>query len=121
MSPAQLGALRLVAPPEPARQMPVTPLRVSRGHDSAHRARKWPDYSRCLQSAPRNHSGTGPDVSRADFTWCLTAIDWGFGVQETASKLLEVSAKAKENGERYASLTAQNAAKAAERKGPTRG
>jgi hypothetical protein len=121
MSPAQLEALGLVAPPEPARQMPVTPLRVSRGHESAHRARKWPDYARCLQSAPQNHSGTGPDVSRADFTWCLTAIDWGFGVQETASKLLEVSAKAKENGQRYASLTAENAAKAVERKGPTRG
>jgi hypothetical protein len=59
--------------------------------------------------------------SRADFTCCLTALDWGFGVQKTATKLLEVSAKAKENGERYASLTVQNAAKAAERKGPTWG
>jgi len=121
MAPAQLEALGLVAPPEPPREVPVTPLRVSRGHESKHRAKKWPDYARCLQSAPRNHSGTGPDVSRADFTWCLTALDWGFGVQETAAKLLEVSAKAKENGERYASLTAQNAAKAAERKGPARG
>jgi hypothetical protein len=78
---------------------------------------KWPDYDRCLQGAPHNHSNSGPDTSRADFTWCMTALDWGFAIPETTAKLMEVSAKAKENGPRYAALTAQNAAKAVENKG----
>jgi len=40
----------------------------------------------------------------------------GFDIPETTTRL-EVSAKAKENGPRYAALTAQNAAAAVERKG----
>ncbi|MEI9978407.1 MAG: hypothetical protein WDN23_05300 [Edaphobacter sp.] len=46
----------------------------------------------------------------------MTALDWGFDIPETAARLMEVSTKAKENGPRYASLTAQNAAAAVERK-----
>jgi homoserine acetyltransferase len=56
-------------------------------------------------------------VSRADFAWCMTALDWGWNIEETAARLMEVSSKARENGERYATLTAQNAAAAVERKG----
>jgi hypothetical protein len=121
MTPAQLEVLGLVAPPEPVREVPVTPLRVSRRHEAAIRARKWPDYNRCLQSAPPNHGNTGPDVSHADFTWCMTAQDWGFSIDETPGKFLEVSAKARENGQRYALLTAQNAAAAVERNAFKRG
>jgi hypothetical protein len=29
----------------------------------------------------------------ADFTWCMTAIDRGFPIEETATKLPEVSEK----------------------------
>jgi len=48
----------------------------------------------------------------ADFTWCLTAISWGHGIEETAARLMEESAKARENAEHYALKTAQNAAAA---------
>jgi len=47
----------------------------------------------------------------------MTALDWGFSIEETANKLMELSSKARENGERYAGLTASNAAAAVERKG----
>jgi len=47
----------------------------------------------------------------------MTALDWGYNVDETANKLMEVSSKARENGERYAIRTVGNAAAAVERKG----
>jgi hypothetical protein len=46
----------------------------------------------------------------------LIALDWGFSVEETAARLMDESTKAKENGERYALLTAQNAAAALARR-----
>lgn len=53
----------------------------------------------------------GPDRSMADFFWCLMAAQRGHGVEETADKLLEVSAKAQENARRhdegYALITAE--------------
>jgi hypothetical protein len=101
--------------------LPSPPARVSQRSEAAIRARKWPDYDRCLLSAPPNHGNTGPDTSRADFTWCMTALDWGFDIPETTARLLEVSSKAKDNGPRYAALTAQNAAAAVERKGQKTG
>ena len=42
-------------------------------------------------------------------------------IPETTARLMEVSSKAKENGPRYAALTAQNAAAAVERKGQKTG
>ena len=56
-----------------------------------------------------------PDISRADFTWCRTAIEWGWSTQDTAPRLMELRSKAKENGERYAVLTATRAAKSVDR------
>jgi hypothetical protein len=54
----------------------------------------------------------------ADFFWCMMAAQRGWSIEETASKLLEVSARAQEHArlhdEGYALITAQNAA-AAER------
>jgi hypothetical protein len=109
-SKGQLASLGLVAEPEVA---PPALLRVSHTRTGN---RKWPSYQRCVEGAPPNHSDTGPDVSRADFTWCMTAITWGWSIEETADKLMELSAKARENGEIYAHRTAQNAASAVERR-----
>ncbi len=121
MTSAQLESMGLVAPPEPVVVLSSTSARVSRRGEAAIHNRRWPDYDRCLQGAPPNHGDTGPDVSRADFTWCMTALDWGFDIPETTAKLMQLSAKAKENGPRYAALTTQNAAEAVERKGQKAG
>ena len=55
----------------------------------------------------------------ADFFWCMMAAQRGWSIEETANKLLEVSAKAQERArlrdEGYALITAQNAAAAAAR------
>jgi hypothetical protein len=51
----------------------------------------------------------------------MTALDWGWNIEETATRLMEVSSKARENGERYAALTAQNAAAAVERNAQKKG
>jgi hypothetical protein len=48
----------------------------------------------------------------ADFAWCLAAISWGHGIEDTAAQLMEESTKAQENGKHYALQTAQNAAAA---------
>ena len=50
------------------------------------------------------------DISRADCAWCVTAIDWGWSIEDTATRLLEGSRKARENGQGYALTTAGNAA-----------
>jgi len=105
--PKQLEAMGLVAEPEkPRPQLFQVPPMYRRSSS------KWPSYIRCVEAAPPNRDKTGPDISRADFTWCMTAISWGHGVEETAARLMEESAKARENGEGYALLTSQNAAAA---------
>lgn len=108
---AELEALGLVAAPHPlavSRPGPIWPGR---------RAQAWPSYERCLRDAPRAHGSDRADVSRADFTFCLLAIDWGWSVAETCQCLLHKSTKARENGEAYARLTAQRAAAAIHRRG----
>jgi hypothetical protein len=77
--------------------------------------RKWPSYARCVEGAPEARAGGRPDISRADFTWCMIAIDWGWGIEETAARLMEQSPKARENGHRYAVVTARRAAAAVNR------
>jgi hypothetical protein len=42
----------------------------------------------------------------------MSAIDWGWSVDDTAARLMEESSKARENGQRYAMDTALNAAAA---------
>src|ERR1017187_681048 len=71
-SKEQLDALGLVAAPE---VVPPALLRVSRAHSGK---RKWPSHQRGLEGCPPNHGNPGPDISRADFTWCMTAITWGW-------------------------------------------
>jgi hypothetical protein len=62
--------------------------------------------------------GDGPDRSMADFFWCMMAAQRGWSIEETASELLKVSAKAQERArlhdEGYALITAQDAAAVAE-------
>src|SRR5450755_2471324 len=110
---AELEQLGLVAEPETVAQ----PLRISPARlRPSGSNRKWPSYARCVDGAPLNSEETGPDISRADFVFCMTAIDWGWSVDETAERLMEESTKAQENGKGYADLTARNAALAVERR-----
>jgi len=108
---SELEGLGLVGAPEA--NLVIRPGRVSSGG----RAKQWPSYERCLQNAPCAHHSDHADVSRADFTFCLLAIDWGWGLEETCEHLLEKSSKARKNGEAYARLTAQRAAAAIHRRG----
>ena len=112
VSRGRLETLGVVAPPE--RLAPATPLpRIPLGRQ---RATQWPSYQRCVDNAPPARSGGRPDISRADFTFCLLALDWGWGVAETADRLMLESDKARANGEAYALRTARNAAEALERR-----
>jgi hypothetical protein len=66
--------------------------------------------SMCLAGAPLNHAGATQDVSRADHFFPRLCGQRAWRVDETASKfrLMELSSKAKENGENYAVGTAGN-------------
>jgi len=109
MTRAELRALGLVADPDPQITMP---RRVSSGG----RAQAWPSYERCVRNAPRAHGQERPDISRADFTFCLLAIDWGRNVEQVTERLMLHSRKARQNGEAYARRTAERAAAAIARR-----
>jgi hypothetical protein len=106
VTPEQLEGLGLVAAPEPVAH--AMPLRVST-------SRSWPDYQRCVQGAPQKHDRSGPDISRADYFFCMLAAQRGHGIEEIAARLMEDSSKARENGENYARITAENATAASNR------
>jgi len=108
----ELERLGLVAPAEELPPLRISPALPRSGTDN----RRWPSYARCVEGAPLNSEENGPDISRADFVWCMTAITWGWSTDETADRLMEESTKAKENGRAYAELTARNAALAVERR-----
>ncbi len=110
VSESLLNAQGLVAAPECASPPPP------RAAYSRTSVKRWPDYERCLTGAPLNHAGTAPDKSRADFTFCVIAIDWGWSIEEVAERLMDVSTKARENGPAYAVRTAEKAAQAVLRK-----
>ena len=112
----ELASAGLVVPTEEAPRR--VPNRVSPAH-RAGKARRWPSYALCVQKAPPVHQGERPDISRADFTWCMMAIDWGHSPEDTAARLMDVSVKAQENGEGYATTTAANAAAAIARRTET--
>lgn len=59
-----------------------------------------PERCRSRSAGIAPHRKTGPDISRADFTFRMTAIDWGWSVEATAQRLMEESTTAQENGER---------------------
>jgi len=122
MTKEQLEAMGLLAAAEAESARSEISTMQRRAGPSGYRPQKnkaWPNYAISLGGAPRNHSGNGPDRSMADFTWCMTAIDWGWPIEETAAKLPEVSEKARERmrmgDEGYPLITAQNAAAAVER------
>ncbi len=106
---SELEALGVVASAEKTDYMSPT----ARGRPSA---RGWPNYQRCVENAPTAREGGRPDISRADFTFCLLALDWGWGVEETAARLMQESGKAQKEGEAYALRTARKAAAAIERR-----
>jgi hypothetical protein len=103
---AELEQLGLVAPKEHFTALP--PARFE-----APTLRQWPDFQYNLERAKPNKTGDGLDLSGVDFVWCMTAATWGFDVNDTAEKLLEVSEHARQpsNGTDYAKRTAQNAAR----------
>ena len=53
---------------------------------SVRRATAWPSYARCLQNAPCARDSDRADVSRADFTFCLLAMDWGWSEAATSQQ-----------------------------------
>ena len=107
-SAGELERLGLLAPPDDFPALPP-PLPVSAGGG------KWPSYAMCLDGAPLNSAGKGPDRSRADNWFCFLARQWGHSVEATAGQLLLVSEKAANEGRKYAYDTANNAARAVER------
>jgi hypothetical protein len=107
---AELEQLGLVAPPDDF--APLSPALSASPY-------RWPNYADTLAGAPRNRAGNGPDRSKADFVWCMTAISWGYGIEETAARLMVESTKAREEGKNYADGTAKNAAFAVEKRRPT--
>jgi hypothetical protein len=112
-TPAALEHAGIVAAqeePQPPRQVVNQVLPIGRPS-----RKRWPSYKFCVDHAPMTHGEDRPDISRADFTWCRTAIEWGWSTQATAGRLMELSTKAKQNGERYAVETATRAAESVER------
>ncbi len=78
--------------------------------------RGWPSYQRCLEHPNAQKEGR-TDRSKADFAFCMLAIAWGgWGIEETADRLMQESDKARENGPRYALRTARAAARAVEKR-----
>lgn len=121
---SQLEALGLVAPPEPVIVSSVISLPTSRRQRSGGE-RQWPDYQRCLERAPLSKEHGGPDRSSADFDWRKWAARFGWSIEETANKLLEVSEKAREQrglgDPGYVLITAQNARASVATRGRQRG
>lgn len=106
----ELADFESLAPPPPV--VPPAPPAIAEPIVRP-RPRVWPSYPMCLERAPESASG-GKQRGMADFTWCCTAADWGWSVEEIVRKLMDVSSKARENGIEYARKTAERAsAKAA--------
>jgi len=115
----RLEEMGIVAAVEPEIPAAAFTARAAQGKNNSARPRSakvWPQYAISLAGAPPRRDGSGPDQSMADFSWCMTAIDWGWSVEDTAAKLPEVSEKAAErvrlNDKGYPLVTAQNAASA---------
>lgn len=110
MTLAELETLGLIAAPQ--KTAVDRTIRIT----SQRRATAWPSYERCLRNAPRARNSDRADVSRADFTFCLLAIDWGWSVAATSQRLSQVSTKAREQGITYVRLTVERAAAAVVRR-----
>jgi RepB DNA-primase from phage plasmid len=110
---SQLEVLGLVAPPEPVIVSSVISLPTFRRQRFGGE-RHPPDYQCCLERAPLSKEHGGPDRSSADFDFCKWAARYGWSIEETKKKLLEVSEKAQERRDLgdpgYVNVTAKNAA-----------
>jgi hypothetical protein len=91
MTQEKLREMGLIAEPEPV----IVPSPFVHKYTNPH-GRTWPDYARCLAGAPPNSSGTGPDRSLADYTFCKLAAQRGWSVEEIAAELPNVRSKARE-------------------------
>jgi RepB DNA-primase from phage plasmid len=107
---AELHQLGLVAPPEIFKDPSPS------GSIFTSRTDKWPSWAMCLDKAPPNSAGTGPDRSRADYWFCFLSQQWGHSEADTADRLMQESPKAREKGKSYALQTARQAARAVERR-----
>jgi hypothetical protein len=120
MTRAQLEQAGLVAPKVRPQDEVKQEIRANVDRIKSDRARAaargWPSYQKCLEGAPPVHGGEDrPDISKADFTFCMIAVDWGHAHPDIFRRLKELSPKAKENGDMYVARTIQNAAAAVER------
>jgi hypothetical protein len=85
----------------------------------------WPDGEACVKGAPVAQEG-GPGRGRADFVWGRMAAQPGYTIEDSAARLLEVSAKVRQNTDLMTEgmllVTGQNAAAvAAAERGRKRG
>ncbi len=106
----QLSKMGLLAAAEPIKAQSTFEPRK-------HADRAWPDYEICLRRAPKKKDGT-PDRSKADFSWALIACTGGHGIEETISRLREISKRAEERKRSdpgYVRVTVENAAAAVAR------
>ena len=108
---AELDALGIVAPPAKTVSASV------RSAPTAQVREVGPAISAAWIMRRRPAAADRPDISRADFTFCLLAMDWGWSVEETADRLMLESGKAHKNGKAYADRTVRNAAAGMERRG----
>jgi hypothetical protein len=75
----------------------------------ANRApKRFPDYNVELERAARKSDGA-PDRSHADINFAIRCIKWGWSESETATRLHEVSDKAKHRRGNYAERTVRRA------------
>jgi RepB DNA-primase from phage plasmid len=94
---------------------PEEPRRAQH-REPARSSGRWPSYELCIKGAPPAQGDPDrPDVSRADFTWCRTAYQWGHGVEAIAARLADLSSAARKDGPRYVQLTATRAAASVDR------
>jgi len=97
----QLEAIGLVAPSEPET---VTPAFFQRAASSRTGKKQLnaPRYGRIMPvrlPVRRPAATVAVRPEHGDFTWCMTAIDWGFPIEETVAKLPAVNEKARERGQ----------------------
>lgn len=117
MTPGQLEALGLLAPPEPIPVLPRT--HAKRFADTSGKPRQWPSYELSLAGAPPNKDGSGASRSHADYWFSFLALQRGWSREDVEAKLLEVSERAQERERMgdsgYIRITVENAAAAVER------
>jgi RepB DNA-primase from phage plasmid len=105
------------APVETTDHQPKAPRQASRQRIGP---KKLPSYEKALASVgPAIRDRTKPDRSKADFLFCMTALDWGFTEQQAADALMQVSERAQDRREiepDYCITTARNAAKVLDRR-----